>query len=341
LLEPSVMPVLLLLSLIGTWNVDVDVDAFPTQAGGCQGGRAAVNGAHLNPAKEIETGSLDSVGLEVAINGIALEADSIFTITPGVDHVISLTATDSDTPFRGFLLRLGWPEQLDREPLWSLTPGINAQIAAVCFLRAAGVTHTGNFLKDSASGTFRVDEEIEGFTLDVTVVLANNETDSHYYYSGYEINSILLAETEVPTESETTLAPETPAATAVRTSIPSDILSDVPSDVRSDIPSDAPSDAPSDVPSGVPSSSPTIVRRPCGTEEVDLRVCYESFEDYRTCDSCVANRIPASVDTCADLELTMCTAIAECGCEPCAAELEGYLDCAFDVALGCTIVCTT
>jgi len=142
-------------------------------------------------------------------------------------------------------------------------------------------------------------------------------------------------ETPAPTQVIVATSPPTPVSTPP----PGSILSDSTSSVPVNSPSDAPNDVPSHAPSRMPVSRPTNARLPCGTEGEALRVCYSSFEDALTCDACVSDRIPGSVDSCSTLESLVCSAIAECRCSPCAADVEGYLNCALRVAVGCPIRC--
>lgn len=259
----------LLFALLTVLSPAHQVAAFPSQAGGCVGGRPAVGGAHLAGDKETETGSLENSDYEVAIDGNVLADGALYTLTPGVKHEITLIAT-GDEPFKGFLFRFGWPDQAEVEPLWTVTPGEGlAQRAAVCFIRAVGTCHSNNREKTLASTTFQIDEELDGLTLDVTVVAENDSTESVYYYSGYELNSIALPpETDPPTPSPPPPAEEIP----IPSDVPSDIASDIPSDVQTQIPE------PEDPGSPLPP-------RPCSSEETALRECYLTFDGWEECDS--------------------------------------------------------
>lgn len=349
-MRPVLLDNFLLFVLLSLSTVQEGVVAFPNRAGGCSGGGAAVSGNHVSSSKEITTGSIEDNGYQVAINGEVLSGTgSTFQITPGVDNEITVSSS-ADDPFRGFLIRVGWPEQVDIEPLWTFTPETNAQTAVVCFIRAVGVCHTNNEDKNLASMILRLDEEIEGITLDVTVVKANNGEDSTYFYSGYEINSLQLEltsdpVTEAPTPGETVPPPSPdPTAPVAPDDIPTppDASDNEPSDIPSDMPSDMPSEAPTEGEDGDgPSQVPPETERPCTDEEAKLKQCYSTVEDegWRECDTCVANRIPSNVGSCGELSGIMCDSIDDCDCEPCGADLEKYLSCAFSIAVGCPIEC--
>lgn len=222
---------LLTVAFFGSWREVTVVDAFPSQAGGCKGGEAAVGGSHKDPNRPTETGSIEGEGYVVAIDNETLAAGSPFTVIPGTDHEITLTATNPAHPIKGFLFRVGWPEQAEIEPAWKLTPGTAGQDAFVCVIRAVGVCHTDNAPKTEASATFRIDEEVEGIALDVTVVLENGPEESEYFYTGYELNSLQLQDTPVP-ETAAPTVPK-PASDPPTEEIPE--TDDLPSDTPSDI----------------------------------------------------------------------------------------------------------
>jgi len=100
-------------------------------------------------------------------------------------------------------------------------------------------------------------------------------------------------------------------------------------------------------PTGLATALPTTFApgtetpRVCAAEEGDLRECYDSIgvDQAQSCDSCVADQIPTSVATCADLSAAICQAIATCNCGTCEGDLETYLDCAFQTAVSCSIQC--
>jgi len=352
---------LLLLSVL--LNRSSKTLAFPNGAGGCEGGDAAVGGAHTDDAsKQTLTGPIHSNSYEVSINGQRLIPGRTFTIQPGVDNDITVTATDKRV-FRGFLMRLEGPDWLDLSG--SLVPkSEDAQIASACLLPVVGITHTDSEAKSKIVGTLRVEEEVGSITLDVTVVLRNNPNLSRYYYTGFDI----------AVQSQRRDAPVVGGSAALLKEwrslqeLPSDFPSDMPSEQPTvgggssvptvvDLP-DTPPPTPDEeyMPSAVPGTSapvallptvpaptaaPTDSLRVCEDGESDLRQCYESIgqEAANACDACVANRIPSSVGSCDELEQVICEAIDDCPCSDCDSELENYLDCAFDAAVGCPISC--
>lgn len=86
-------------------NLPLATNAFPTGAGDCPGGRAAVGGIHVNPQASITTGSLEEGKLQMKINGQVLLQGSKLVLASGVEQAWTLSSA-ADTGFKGFLLRL-------------------------------------------------------------------------------------------------------------------------------------------------------------------------------------------------------------------------------------------
>ena len=118
----------------------------------------------------------------------------------GVDMVLELSGAGD---FRGHMFRLGRGAGGVETPDALTNPADGSQLLAVCAAEAiAGVTHTDNSLKQSASATltFAADAADTSVPLDVNVVVANCGTtstgsvvacdpeDSTYYYSQYLID---------------------------------------------------------------------------------------------------------------------------------------------------------
>ncbi|KAG7370498.1 Reeler domain containing protein [Nitzschia inconspicua] len=188
------------------------VSASPTGAGGCAGGTAAVGGGHLRDGAI--TGSLSDGGITLRIGGIALTGDSTVDITAMED--ISITASASDMPMKGILVRL---EAGDTDLTGTLSVDDDAllQDANVCASPVAGITHTSNVDKTEVAMTMMVPEEMM-VTVDVTVVMQNNGDGSIYYYDQFLVNVL-----EGNGGSEAEPAPsETPGANDAPTVAPVD-----------------------------------------------------------------------------------------------------------------------
>jgi hypothetical protein len=183
-------------SLVAVATLCKSVDAFPSGAGGCSAGNNAVQGAHLNNPT---TGSLADGGLSISLAGVTLAAGSTTTFPVSTDTVITVTSTTKS--FKGFLLRLGETGGVSTDAAWSFT-GTNIQKAGACF-DVGGVTHTNADSKTSISATLNLPTAATSMPLDVTIVIANNNGVSEYYYSQF----ILTAAAAVATPSPTPLAP--------------------------------------------------------------------------------------------------------------------------------------
>jgi hypothetical protein len=165
--------------------------AFPSGAGGCDGGQAAVNGFHLSElnGKTIETGSLTDGNVGLLLNGVPLDpaATTAVNFTAGAVNVLTLAGT---SPYRGLLIRLAAPSGVDTTTALLEVSDDLKDAAGVCTAPVVGITHTNSDLKFSQSVSLMIAAEGE-VTLDVTVVVANNATDSIYYYSGYTLNAVM------------------------------------------------------------------------------------------------------------------------------------------------------
>ena len=99
-----VIETLLICSLLfGALN---EVDSFPTGAGGCAGGMAAVGGSHLGQSdgRVVSNSTLETGGVTVQIGNITLENNAPLDLTTIEDHTITIISTEF--PIRGILIRV-------------------------------------------------------------------------------------------------------------------------------------------------------------------------------------------------------------------------------------------
>jgi hypothetical protein len=183
----------LLASLLATTTNNVQ--AYPTGAGSCLGGQAAVGGAHLD-ADTVNTGSLEDGGLQVMINGSPITDMTTVNATETVD----IELVSSDKGFKGFLIRLGAGEEegedqgVARQAEVDFTSVLMAddedesvqEESTHCpDENAGGLTHTSNDVKTTVSGMFEIPQPVAGgVMMDVTVVMENGEV-SEYYHTSY------------------------------------------------------------------------------------------------------------------------------------------------------------
>ena len=149
------------------------VDAFPSGAGGCMGGMAAVEGFHLDMSngRPVVGGTLADGAIRVTVGDVLLDVDTVNEIPIGQDLLVGVEA--DDISFLGVLVRLQAPDGVDTTS--ALIPEANVGPASVCVPPVVGITHTNDDEKTMATGTLRFDEEIDGITLDVTIVFLNGK----------------------------------------------------------------------------------------------------------------------------------------------------------------------
>lgn len=121
--------------------------ALSTGAASCgaQAGMAAVSGSHVVPAAV--SGELEAVGFELQLNGYKISPGKILTmVDPNVSYKVGVTGGSS---FRGVLIRIEASDE------FYFTADANTQEATVCTgENVAGITHTNNELKTTATGDF-------------------------------------------------------------------------------------------------------------------------------------------------------------------------------------------
>ena len=149
------------------------VDAFPDGAGGCMGGMAAVEGLHLDTSnnRPVVGGTLADGAIRVTVGDLLLDVNTVNELPVGQDLLVGVEA--DDIMFLGVLVRLQAPDGVDTTG--ALIPGANVGPASACSSPIVGITHMNRDPKTMATGTLRFDEEIEGITLDVTIVFLNGK----------------------------------------------------------------------------------------------------------------------------------------------------------------------
>jgi hypothetical protein len=188
------------------WLLRLSV-SFPSQAGGCNGGKAAVGESHLSNVNGFQELSLSDANVKIFIGTNEIQEGTRFGVLARESYPISV-----EGQFKGVLIRL---ETEILNTTVDLTPGTNAQVASVCEAPVVGITHLDNTIKSEFSGTLFA-EELGGALLDITVVLQNNATGSIFAYGGF---NILFVDTAppAPTLAPTTVPTFNNAATNVTT----------------------------------------------------------------------------------------------------------------------------
>jgi hypothetical protein len=150
------------------------VDAFPTGAGGCIGGGAAVMSKHVTPAegKTIVTGYLADGGVTLLLNGNPLTSGPAAEFVAATPTLQILTIAGS-SDFRGLLVRLSAPDGVDTDmALFEISDDLRSA-DNVCTAPVVGITHANRNLKNQQSMSLSIAVPAV-ITLDVTVVFAND-----------------------------------------------------------------------------------------------------------------------------------------------------------------------
>ena len=160
-------------------------------AGSCQGGQAAVGLPHLFAVplvRTVQTGTLADGQVQVAIGDQVLNPQTTLVLNSQQDYTLTVTA--NGTPIKGVLVRIQCQVDLSTAilPLDDLT-----KIETTCETESdnnsvSGITHTSSTDKTSITATLHVPSSVT-VAMDVTVVMANNNAQSIYYYSGFTVRS--------------------------------------------------------------------------------------------------------------------------------------------------------
>jgi hypothetical protein len=190
--------------------------AFPSGAGGCSGGRAAVGGNHLQSG--FQTGSLGDGGFTVLLDGNTLNPGDLVSFTAGEDHALTVSGR-----FLGILVRLQADNGVDTSAALSETSNL-LQDASVCAAPVVGISHNSRAGKNGAEVILRLDEP-SNVALDITIVLGNESGESIFYYSGFALASVappgaVLPATPTPAPTPAPVPAPTPAPTPALTPAP-------------------------------------------------------------------------------------------------------------------------
>lgn len=199
---PMTRPVALLATLV--LAMPWQAEAYPTAAGKCPAGEAAVSNSHImtTDGKTITNGTLAEGGFSVLLNGQPLEGNA-FRVEQ--EETLTITTTESST-FRGFLIRIAPPEGTVADVRDALQPvfissdeeadtatDTDTQLATLTCVeveQVGGLTHTSNNDKMEVSGTLLVEQAISGLSIDITVVGENSDDSSTYWYSHFDLKAI-------------------------------------------------------------------------------------------------------------------------------------------------------
>jgi hypothetical protein len=167
------------------------VTSSPNGAPSCESGTANVQSLHLSALRNPRTGDLSSNGFEVYLNGTLLESGNITSPTLFRAHMNNdLVVKAVNGTFRGILMLLYQPAVNVHEGE-GLTPKSPLQAATGCAgTLTSGVTHTENSQKEEANAIIHYDTTEGVATLDINIVVANNDVDgSAYFFQKYYLQA--------------------------------------------------------------------------------------------------------------------------------------------------------
>ena len=225
----------------------ITIGALPTGSPVCTVGSAAPQSLHLSRTPR-GTGAIASASFQVKIGTMTLvEGSSVNTIAANTNLALEVTSANG-TQFRGVLVILNAEPNVNLVSNMFISPTSTLlQVQSSCsFSNYAGFTHTSNALKSSAQATINLPANQAAF-LDVNVVVANNDAQgSFYYYSRYQVSTVVAAPVPAP------VAPPRPAPVSAPI---------VPAPIAPSVPRTAPVPAPL-APKSVPVPVPTIIIAP-------------------------------------------------------------------------------
>lgn len=164
----------LLLVLFASYNVQ----CYPSGAGGCAGGKAAVGRPHqwrFFGLREVKSYSLTQKNIIVTLGGFPLSSAPTGFIQ-GVDYQIQVVGQN----IKGLLFRVPGLKG-------DLLPGEQTKIARFCRNPVAGITHTNAATKNSLKGSIQFNES-KSYEIDITVVFENGFfSKSEYAYGKVKI----------------------------------------------------------------------------------------------------------------------------------------------------------
>jgi hypothetical protein len=179
----------ILLSLI------VGAAALPDGAPVCVIGSPNVNKRHLLPSRNPQTGPITAGGFDVYLN------DELMQIIPGAKNVFGFLAGKNTTitvksstgkQFRGVLALLSLNRTPETNTKAALQPtGTSYEFALGCEkLPHQGISHSESSWKTEFPMTLFWNTSGDTLNFDINVVVANNKTNSIYYWQQYKLKAV-------------------------------------------------------------------------------------------------------------------------------------------------------
>lgn len=170
-----------------------DVFALPNGAPSCVSGDVNVQSLHLDPSRNPRTGEIFDNGFDVFLDGKLIPAGTMENPTlfeAHIDHNVTVKSSRGEK-FRGILLLLH-QVGVDVHLGEGLLPFEPYKEAVGCGgTPISGVTHAENSMKSEATALLHYDNTDGIVTLDVNIVIANNDRDgSAYFFSEYRLRAM-------------------------------------------------------------------------------------------------------------------------------------------------------
>jgi hypothetical protein len=240
------------------------VIAFPDGCPVCTVGRLAPQSLHLD-RPFTQTGPISQGQYEVKVSNITLSINQINRIATNVDLSLILS-NSANTQFRGIMIAIN-RDGLDLST--NLRPASSTyKVQSNCpDVGNSGITHRDNSPKSSAEGIIYLEANRTAF-LDVNVVVANNDQQSIYYYSRFEITTVVSNPFSVP-------AP-----------VPTPIMAPLPTPIKDPLPIPVPTlgvptpiKAPASFPAPILIPAPVMIPVPTRAAPIPIQAPFGSTTD--------------------------------------------------------------
>jgi hypothetical protein len=222
-------------------------NAYPDYVPSCRIGSSSVGSYHKDDSngRSVTAGTMADSGFDLYIDGVAVNPNATRTFDTFKSYNVTVKGA-AGQQYKGAFLALAVEGFDVGDALLPLAPHVKSQ---ECDDEVAGVHHSEASLKTEFIATMRVDAAYATITLDVNIVVFNNETGSVYYHTQYKLASVNA--TMAPTKPPTNAPSKSP------TMAPSKNPTKSPSKNPTKSPSKSPTKSPSKSPTKAPSKSPT------------------------------------------------------------------------------------
>jgi hypothetical protein len=213
--------------------------AYPDYVPSCRIGSSSVGSYHKDSSngRSVTAGTMADSGFDLYIDGFVVNPSFTRTLDTFKSYNVTVKGS-AGQQYKGAFLALAVDGFDVGDALLPFAPHVKSQD---CDEEVSGVHHSEASLKTEFTTTMQVDAVYATITLDVNIVVFNNETGSAYYHTQYKLASV-----------NATMAP-----TAAPTKPPTNAPTKSPTGVPTKNPTKAPSKSPTKAPTNKPMSAPT------------------------------------------------------------------------------------